>query len=253
MNGPDPGIQGPDSTNGDETEADLDVQWAGAVAPGATVDVVVSEDSQSIGTAGIDLSSIYIINNNIAPIMSESFGSCEASLGTTGEQFYIELWQQASAQGITVILSAGDSGSAGCDPAALPANQDVATQGLAISGLASTAYNVALGGTDFQNGAVPSPYWNTTNAATTQTSAKSYIPESTWNNSCANTATAGNVSLNTCTATTINSNNNPSSDNFGIDLVGRRWRTEQSYDPQCKTRLAVRNCGQPNGRRSRYS
>jgi hypothetical protein len=220
LNGPDPGIQGPDSTSGDETEADLDVQWAGAVAPGATVNLVVSEDSQSIGTAGIDLSSIYIINNNIAPIMSESFGSCEASLGTTGEQFYIELWQQASAQGITVILSAGDSGSAGCDPAAAPANQDVATQGIAISGLASTAYNVALGGTDFQNGAVPSTYWNTTNAATTQTSAKSYIPESTWNNSCANTATAGNVSLNTCTATTINSNNNPSSDNFGIDLVG---------------------------------
>jgi len=219
LNGPDPGIQGPDSTSGDETEADLDVQWAGAVAPGATVDLVVSEDSQSIGTAGTDLSSIYIINNNIAPIMSESFGSCEASLGTTGEQFYIELWQQASAQGITVILSAGDSGSAGCDPAAAPANQDVATQGLAISGLASTAYNVALGGTDFQNGAVPSPYWNTTNAATTQTSAKSYIPESTWNNSCANTATAGHVSLNTCTATTINSNNNPSSENFGIDLV----------------------------------
>lgn len=220
LNGPDPGIQGPDSMSGDETEADLDVQWAGAVAPGATVDLVVSEDSQSIGTAGIDLSSIYIIDNNIAPILSESFGSCEASLGTTGEQFYIELWQQASAQGITVILSAGDSGSAGCDPAAAPANQDVATQGLAISGLASTAYNVALGGTDFQNGAVPSPYWNTTNAATTQTSAKSYIPESTWNNSCANTATAGNVSLNTCTATTINSNNNPNSDNFGIDLVG---------------------------------
>jgi hypothetical protein len=219
LNGPDPGIQGPNSATGDETEADLDVQWAGAVAPGATIDLVVSESSDSIGTAGTDLSSIYIIDNNIAPIMSESFGACEASLGTTGEPFYIALWQQASAQGITVILSAGDSGSAGCDPAAAPANQDVATQGLAVSGLASTAYNVALGGTDFQNGAVPSPYWNTTNAATTQTSAKSYIPESTWNNSCANTAVAGNIALNTCTAATINANNNSSSDNFGVDLV----------------------------------
>jgi hypothetical protein len=222
LNGPDPGIQGPDSVTGDEIEADLDVQWAGAVAPGATVDLVVSQDSLSIGTAGIDLSAIYIIDNNIAPIMSESFGSCEAGLGTAGEQFYIKLWQQASAQGITVILPSGDSGSAACDPAAAPANQDVATQGLSVSGLASTAYNVAIGGTDFQNGVVPSPFWNTTNGTNgtlTQVSAKSYIPESTWNNTCAATATAGNLALATCTATTINANNDPNFQNFGIDLV----------------------------------
>jgi hypothetical protein len=224
LNGPDPGPQGPNSLTGDETEADLDVQWAGATAPGATINLVVSEDPQSIGLAGIDLSAIYIIDNNIAPILSESFGACEAGLGTSGEQFYIQLWQQASAQGITVILSAGDSGSAACAPAAAPANQDVATQGLAVSGLASTAYNVAMGGTDFLNGpaTAPSPYWNTTNAANgplTQVSAKSYIPESTWNDSCAAPAIAGTLTLNTCTATTINQNNNSSSPSFGIDVV----------------------------------
>jgi Pro-kumamolisin, activation domain/Bacterial Ig-like domain (group 3) len=219
LNGPDPGIQGPDSVTGDEIEADLDVQWAGAVAPGATVKLVVSQDSESIGTFGIDLSAIYIIDNNIAPIMSESFGACEAGLTTAGEQFYIKMWQQASAQGITVILSSGDSGSAACDPAATPANQDVATQGLNVSGLASTAYNVAVGGTDFQNGVVPSPFWNTTNAATTQTSAKSYIPESTWNDTCAAAAIAGNLSLATCTAATVNANNDPNASKFGIDLV----------------------------------
>ncbi len=219
LNGPDPGIQGPNSVSGDEVEADLDAQWAGAVAPGATVDVVVSEDSLSIGTFGIDLSAIYIIDNNIAPIMSESFGSCEAGLGVAGEQFYQALWQQASAQGITVILSSGDSGSAACDPAAAPANQDVATQGLNVSGLASTPYNVAVGGTDFQNGTVPSPFWNTTNAANTQVSAKSYIPESTWNDSCAAAAIAGNLSLATCTATTINANNTSGAPSFGIDIV----------------------------------
>ena len=225
LNGPDPGIQGPNNSNGngDEIEADLDVQWAGAVAPGATVDLVVSQDSLSIGTAGIDLSAIYIIDNNIAPIMSESFGDCEADLGTSGEDFYIQLWQQASAQGITVILAAGDNGSAACDPSSTASNQDVAANGLAVSGLASTGYNIAMGGTDFQNfpsgTGVPSPYWNTTNAATTQVSAKSYIPESTWNDSCSAPATAGNVALNTCTATNINNNNNPSSLTFGNDLV----------------------------------
>ncbi len=222
LNGPDPGIQGPNSLTGDEVEADLDVQWAGAVAPGATIDLVVSQDSDTIGTAGIDLSAIYIINNNIAPIMSESFGDCEAALGTSGEDFYIQLWQQASAQGITVILAAGDSGSAACDPSSTASNQDVAASGLAVSGLASTGYNVAMGGTDFQNGTVPSPYWNTTNTTSgtlTQISAKSYIPESTWNDSCSAPATAGNVALNTCTATNINNNNNPSSLTFGNDLV----------------------------------
>src|SRR5882724_369177 len=215
LNGPDPGIQGPDSATGDEIEADLDVQWAGAVAPGATIDLVVSQDSQSLGIFGTDLSAIYIIDNNIAPILSESFGACEASLGTSNEQFYIALWQQAAAQGITVILSSGDSGSAGCDPTSTATNLDVATQGLAVSGLASTQYNVALGGTDFQNGTPPSAFWNAPGAATT--SAKSYIPESTWNDSCAATATTG--SLGTCTAAIVNANAN-SSFNDGVDLVG---------------------------------
>ncbi len=222
LNGPDPGIQGPNSATGDEIEADLDAQWAGAVAPGATIDVVVSQDSDSIGTFGIDLSAIYIIDNNIAPILTESFGSCEAGLGVAGEQFYQALWQQASAQGITVILSSGDSGSAACDPAAAPANQDVATQGLNVSGLASTPYNVAIGGTDFQNGTVPSPFWNATNGTNgplTQVSAKSYIPESTWNDSCAAMATAGNLGAATCTATTINANNTSGAPNFGVDIV----------------------------------
>jgi len=180
---------------------------------------VASENPQSVGLFGIDLSAIYVIDNNIAPIMSESFGSCEADLGTAFEQFYIKLWQQASAQGITVILSSGDSGSAACDPAATAANQDVAALGLNVSGLASTAYNVAIGGTDFQNGVVPSPFWNTANATKTQTSAKSYIPESTWNDTCAATATAGNLSLATCTATTVNANSDPNAPKFGIDLV----------------------------------
>src|SRR5262249_42261696 len=111
VNGPDPGIQGPDSATDDEIEADLDVQSAGAVAPGAQIDLVASQDSESIGMFGTDISAAYIVDNNLAPILSESFGSCEASIGPSGENFYTSLWQQASAEGITAILSAGDSGS----------------------------------------------------------------------------------------------------------------------------------------------
>jgi subtilase family serine protease len=227
LNGPDPGIQGPDSATDDEIEADLDVQWAGAVAPGANIQLVVSQDSESIGMFGTDLSASYIVDNNSAPILSESFGACEASIGSGFEPFYVSLWQQASAQGITAIVSAGDSGSAGCDPDPNASNQDVANDGLAVSGIASTAYNVALGGTDFQNAGTvqndpsgTSSFWNATNAANgslLQTSAKGYIPEWPWNDSCAAAATTGH--LTTCTSAIITPNSNPSSANFGIDLV----------------------------------
>jgi len=85
------------------------------VAPKATIKLVVSETTDTGITAGIDLSALYIIDNNIAPVMSESYGACETGLGTVGNAFYNALWQQAAAEGITVLLSTGDNGSAGCD------------------------------------------------------------------------------------------------------------------------------------------
>src|SRR5216683_360136 len=197
---------------GDEGESDLDVEWAGAVAPAAAIDFVVTETTQTDLTAGIDGSAIYIVDNNVAPILSESYGACEAGLGTGGNAFYNSLWQQAAAEGITVVISAGDNGSAGCDPAAAPANQDAATLGLGVNGIASTAFNIAMGGTDFDDVGNQSKFWNTTNTSTTTppavpASALGYIPEKTWNDSCASAgATTG------CTATIINAST-------GIDLV----------------------------------
>ena len=111
LNGPDPGIL----MDGEETEADLDVEWSGGGAKGATIDFVVSESTEA--TAGIDLSALYIVDNNLAPVLSESYGACEQALGIGGNAFYSTLWEQAAAQGITVLLGSGDSGSAGCDTA----------------------------------------------------------------------------------------------------------------------------------------
>jgi Pro-kumamolisin, activation domain/Bacterial Ig-like domain (group 3) len=177
LNGPDPGPQA------DESEADIDVQWSGAVAPYATIDFVVSESTET--TSGIDLSAVYIVDNNLAPVMSESYGVCELGLGTAGNQFYNTLWQQAAAQGITVFISAGDNGAAGCDDFGSPSPAP-AQFGLQVSGFASTPYNVAVGGTDFNEFTNPTAYWSTTNNSTTQASALGYIPEGTWNDSCTN-------------------------------------------------------------------
>jgi hypothetical protein len=175
LNGPDPGI------NGDESEADLDVQWSGAVAKGATIDLVVSESTEA--TPGVDLSAIYIIDNNLAPIMSASYGGCEAELGAGGNQFHSTLWEQAAAQGITVLIAAGDSGSATCDRGASSAM--VALAGFSVNGLASTPFDVAVGGTDFADTSNPLTYWSLTDTSSYQSSALSYIPESTWNDTCA--------------------------------------------------------------------
>jgi subtilase family serine protease len=154
LDGPDPGI------NGDETEADIDVEWSGSIARGATIDLVVSETTET--TSGIDLSALYIIDNNLAPIMSVSYGECEEFLGAGGNAFYYATREQGAAQGITIINSSGDAGSARCDQSS---SEAAAQYGLAISGFASTPFNVAVGGTDFGDVNNWSQYWNSTNSS----------------------------------------------------------------------------------------
>jgi len=184
VNGPDPGLVG-----GDEGESDLDVEWAGAVAPNAKILLVTSSSTAtnpSQITAGIDLSALYAVDNNLASVISESYGSCEPGLGSGGNLFYNALWEQAAAQGITVVVSTGDSGSAGCDPDPSGVSPNAAVDGLAVSGIASTPFNVAVGGTDFDATAQPvtppNQFWSATNGPTFA-SALMYIPETTWDDS----------------------------------------------------------------------
>lgn len=182
-------LAGPDAGfTADETEGDLDNEWAGAIAPNAQVLFVIGQNTEA--TAGIDLAAEYIVDNNLAPVLSESFGACEAILTANENQFYETLWEQATAQGMTVVISAGDSGAAGCDN---PNQESIAQDGLQVNGIASTPFNTAAGGTDF-NVSVPnyqSTFWSATNNATTKQSALSYIPETTWNDSCAQTGVTG--------------------------------------------------------------
>ena len=183
LNGPDPG----DSGNTEELEATLDASWSGAVSPGANIDFVVSGSTNT--TDGIDLSELYIIENNLGQIMTESFGTCETNpnidLAATGL-----LAEQAAAQGITYMVSTGDTGAEGCDDL----GETTATGGISVNGLASTPFTVAVGGTLFNENTQDSTYWNTTNNNTLGSAVK-YIPEDVWNETCTTTCTSGQPPL----------------------------------------------------------
>jgi subtilase family serine protease len=118
---------------------------------------------------------------NPPPIVSLSVASCEAGLGAAGNKYIKLLYQQAAAEGISVYVAAGDWGAAMCD-----AGEAAATLGISVSGLASTPYNLAAGGTDFSDtySGTNANYWSATNTPD-YGSALSYIPEMPWNDSCA--------------------------------------------------------------------
>ena len=204
VNGPDPGI-----VPGDDGEATLDVDMVGSTAPNANILLVVNGGTitgnlAGLGaeaddsTDGVDQSALYIVTNNLAPVMSQSFGGCEAG---TDNVFASTLWEQAAAQGISVFVSTGDSGSDSCDD-----GSQNSTFGLSVSGSASTPFNIAVGGTDFNDALNPTMFWNDTAALAT---AKSYIPEIPWNDSCASSG-----SLTACSGLV------PATDPNGLDLTG---------------------------------
>jgi pseudomonalisin len=169
--GSDPGL-----VSGDQDEATLDVEWSGAVARNASIELVIAASTATAD--GVDLAAEYAVNQNLAPVLSVSFGNCEAALGAAGNQFLNALWQQAAAQGMSVFVSSGDSGAAGCDDP----SETTATGGQAVNGLCSSPYSTCLGGTEFNDTANPALYWSFSNSST-YGSALSYIPETVWNES----------------------------------------------------------------------
>ena len=171
----DPGfVEGPDS------EAALDVEWASAAAPGATIELVSCADT-NVNFGGFIALHNLISHSNPPALVSISYGLCEQENGTTANENFYSVYQSAAAEGVSVFVSSGDEGAASCD-----ANAQDAQQGISVSGFASTPYNVAVGGTDFSDtsAGTVSTYWSSTNSAT-YGSALSYIPEIPWNDSCA--------------------------------------------------------------------
>jgi subtilase family serine protease len=176
VDGADPGL-----VAHDRDESTLDAEWAGATAPSAEVNLVVARSTAT--TDGIDLSAAWIVNHAAAPVVSVSYGTCEQQMGTAELAFYNSLWQQAAAEGMSVFVSSGDAGAAGCSAPTANAGPNAA-----VNGLCSSPYSTCVGGTEFDEGANSAEYWSSTNSAG-YGSALSYIPEEVWNESAANGGT----------------------------------------------------------------
>ncbi len=178
-------------TNADDGEANLDVEVATAIAPSANINLI----SCAGGTLSFGgLIAMQNLLNESSPtigVISMSYGICEAASGNGANAAFYSTFQQAAALGFSAFVSSGDSGSSGCS-SAFGTDYDVTSLG--VTGWGSSPYNVSVGGTDFEdtynsktgsNGGNPlSTYWNAANT-TEYGSARQYIPEIPWNDSCA--------------------------------------------------------------------
>jgi subtilase family serine protease len=167
---------------GDEAESDIDLEWSGAIATGANIIFVYVGSSTS---SSVFDSILYAIDEDLAPIISVSYGACETEFGSASAfQPYEAAGQQAAAQGQTLIASSGDSGSTSCS--GFTNLTTAQQQALAVSYPASSAYFTAAGGTEISQAnaaymTAGTAYWATTNGSDVLNSALQYIPEVAWN------------------------------------------------------------------------
>jgi len=178
------------STDSDEVESDIDLEYSNAIAQGATIDFVYTGNSNNNGGAFEAIQ--YAVDNQIGDIISSSFGECEPGLGSGNYSSLNAVLEQAAAQGQTVIAAAGDSGSTDCNGEGTGSNAAAENEQLAVDFPGSSQYVTSMGGTEFPIADIApgSPYFNAETSGTDIiASAKSYIPEQVWNDD------AGNVSL----------------------------------------------------------
>ncbi|HSY35340.1 MAG TPA: S53 family peptidase [Acidobacteriaceae bacterium] len=178
--GADPGVA-TGSNVGYASEATLDVDRVIGTAPGAQADLVISADTST--DDGVDIGIAYNIETLHDPIMTISFGSCEAQNGSAEADYLNSLFETAASEGISTFVSSDDSGVAGCDTPFAAVTPAETPQRVSINVLCSSGYVTCVGGTEFNDEVNPSLYWSSSNAKGGYESALSYIPEGAWNES----------------------------------------------------------------------
>jgi subtilase family serine protease len=169
-----PGSPDPGLVPADQAESTLDISRVATIAPGLEADLVIAAESAN----GISAAMQYNVNTLMDPVMTISYGLCEAQVPAASVRFYDALFAQAAAEGISTLVSSGDSAAAGCSTAfAAPTGTETLGMG---NYLCSSSYVTCLGGTEFADAGLGSTYWSAANSAT-YSSALGYIPEGAWN------------------------------------------------------------------------
>jgi subtilase family serine protease len=182
---PRPGAGGvcvePGVVPGYDLEAAVDIEWASAAAPNATIVLASCADTDTNSGLFIALQNLVTGSTTTPAVMSMSYGSPESETGADFNAYINSLYQLAVFEGVSIFVSSGDEGAAGSD-----SFQNTAFHGINVNSFASTPNNVAVGGTDFGDTffGANATYWNATNGPN-YNSAKSYVPEIPWNDSCA--------------------------------------------------------------------
>ena len=165
--------------SGDEAESELDLEYASGSAPGASVQFIytgcANAATGNCGNNGVFDAISYAITNNLAPVLSLSYGGCEAEDASYAISTLEPVLRQANLQGQTILVSSGDTGAAGCETSSSPKS---ATTGLAVSYPASSPYVTGVGGTQLSSDSTT--YWSATNNSYLG-SALGYVPEVAWN------------------------------------------------------------------------
>ena len=162
-----PGNRNP-GRNDAELEADLDLEWAGAIARQATILYVFGQDAFSAAAFATDQA--------LAPVVSISFGLCEANASPALASALRREAQKASALGITWLAASGDSGAADCENQGGSAS--AATSPLSVDLPASVPEVTGVGGTELNEG---SGSFFARQLGPNFGSALSYVPEVAWN------------------------------------------------------------------------
>ena len=189
-----PGSGSSTIVSGDETESDLDLEWAGAIAPGAKILFVYTGNSSSYSVFD---SIVYAIEENLAPIISVSYGGCEYANASVIPALE-SIFSAAAAQGQTISVSSGDMGSSGCFSSSSSTHSSYEYE-LQVDYPASSAYVTAVGGTETTSTYLSDDgtYWDAKGSSDIVGGLLQYLPEVAWNDSASEntlSASGGGVS-----------------------------------------------------------
>ena len=98
----------PSNRAGWKGETTLDVSSAHAIAPAATIDLVVAKSNDD---SDILSATQYVADHNLGDVVSQSFGEAEQCMGTALLNQQHQVFQQLTNENITLLASSGDQGA----------------------------------------------------------------------------------------------------------------------------------------------